>query len=142
MDVNPTAPNLNRVLCQQLAHRTHELAARVNLKELRPLQRPPSVDPRQSIGDLCRGLASQRLSLFLARGHINDRESVAEGFPPYAVVWQEEQIHLVDLVGHRHVKRGGQIDLPDDCLLSQSLACCSVTFAADASFAMAASPFQ
>ena len=120
VDVNPTAPNLNRVLCQQLAHRTHELAPRINLKELRPLQRPPSADPRQSIGDLCRGLASQRLSLFVAWGYIDDRENVAEGFPPYEVVWQKEQIRLVDLVGHRHVKLRprcapwcGQIDLPD-----------------------------
>ena len=95
VNIDPTALNLNRVLCQQLAHCTHELAPRVNLKELRPLQRPPSVDPRQSIGDLCRGLASQRLSLFVAWGYINDPESVAEGFPPYAVVWQKEQIRLV-----------------------------------------------
>ena len=86
VDVNLTAQNLNRVLCQQLAHRTHELAPWVNLKELRPLQWPPSVDPIQSIGDLCRGFVSQRLSLFVAWGYINDRESVAEGFPPYAVV--------------------------------------------------------
>ena len=80
VDVNPTALNLNRVLCQQLAHRTHELAPRVNLKELRPLQRSPSVDPRQCIGDLCRGLASQRLSLFVAWGYINNHESIAKGF--------------------------------------------------------------
>ena len=120
VDVNPTAPNLNRVLCQQLAHRTHELAPRVNLKELQPLQWPPSVDPRQSIGDLRRGLASQRLSLFEARGHSNDRESVAVGFPPHAVVRQKEQIRLVDLVRRGDVKLrpryapwGRQIDLPD-----------------------------
>ena len=73
VDVNPTAPNLNRVLCQQLAHPAHELAPRVNLKELRPLQWPTSVDPRQSIGDLCCGLAGQRLNLFVTWGYINDR---------------------------------------------------------------------
>ena len=98
VDVNPTAPNMNRVLSSSWP--THELAPRVNLKELRPLQRPPSVDPRRSIGDLCRGLASQRLSLFVALGYIYDRESVAEGFPLNAVVWLKEQIRLVDLVGH------------------------------------------
>ena len=148
VNIDPTAPNLNRVLCKQPGHRTHEFAPRVNLKELWPLQWPLSVDPRQSIGDLCRGLASQRLSLFVAWGYINDRESVAEGFPPNAVMWQKEQIRLVDLIGHRHVKFrpryalwGRQIDLPDGLPLSQSLACCSVTFAADASFSMAASPF-
>ena len=38
VDVNPSSPNLDRVLCQQLTHCTHELAPRVNLKELRPPQ--------------------------------------------------------------------------------------------------------
>ena len=105
---------------EQLAHRAHELTPRVNLEKLRPLQCPPSVDARQSIGDLFSLFCGQRLGLFVARGHINDRESIAEGFPPNAVVWQKEQIRLVDLVGHRHVKLrpryapwGRQIDLPD-----------------------------
>ena len=120
MDVNSTALNLNRVLCQQLADRAHELTAGVNLEKFRPLQWPPSVDPRQSIGNLCGGLASQRLSLFVASGYINDRESVAEGFPPHTVVWQKEQIRLVYFIWHCHVKLrplyapwGRQIDLPD-----------------------------
>ena len=38
VDVNPTAPNLNRVFCQQLVDRAHELTAGVNLEKLRPLQ--------------------------------------------------------------------------------------------------------
>ena len=119
----------------------------VNLKELRSPQGAPLVNPSQAIGDLCRSLASQRLSLFVARGHFNDRESVAEGFPPYAVVWQKEQVRLVDLVGHRHVKLrpryaplGRQIDLQDGLLLQPLLG--SVALAADASFLMAVSPLQ
>ena len=149
MGVNPTAPGLDPVFGEHLAHRAHELTPRVNLEKLRALQYLPSVDARQSIGDLFSLFCGQRLGLFVTRGHINDRESVAEGFPPNAVVWQKEQIRLVDLVGHRHVKLrpryaswGRQIDLQMACLLSQSLACCSVTFAADASFSMAASTFQ
>ena len=88
VDVNPTASNL----CQQLAHRTHELAPRVNLKELWPPQGAPLVNPNQAIGDFCRSLASQGFSLLEAAGDVNDRESEAEGFPSYGVVWQKEQI--------------------------------------------------
>ena len=36
VDVNPSAPNTDRVLRQQLTDRAHELTAGVNLKELRP----------------------------------------------------------------------------------------------------------
>ena len=36
VDFNPTALNLDRVLRQQLTDGAHELAPRVNLKELRP----------------------------------------------------------------------------------------------------------
>ena len=82
-----TAPDLDRVLCQQLTDGAHELAPRVNLKELRPPPKGPLVNPSKAIGDLCRSLASQRLSLFVAAGDVNDRESIAEGFLSYAVVW-------------------------------------------------------
>ena len=86
VDVNPTAPNLDRVLRQQLTDGAYELAPRVNLKEFRSPQGAPLVNPRNAIGDLCRSLASQGLSLFVAAGDVNDRESITEGFPSYAVV--------------------------------------------------------
>ena len=86
VDVNPTAPNLDRVLRQQLTDGAHELAPRVNLKELRPPQGALLVNPSMAIGDLCRSLASQGLSLFVAAGDVNDRESITEGFLSYAVV--------------------------------------------------------
>ena len=70
-DVNRTAPNLDRVLRQQLTDGAHELAPRVNLKELRPPQGAPLVNPSKAIGDLCRSLASQGLSLFVAAGDVN-----------------------------------------------------------------------
>ena len=73
VDVYPTASNLDRVLRQQLTDGAHELAPWVNLKELRPPQGAALVNPRQAIGDLCRGLASQGLSLFVAAGDVNDR---------------------------------------------------------------------
>ena len=72
VDVNPTAPKLDRVLRQLLTDGTHELL---------PLQGAPLVNPGKAIGDLCRSLASQGLSLFVAAGDVNDRESITEGFP-------------------------------------------------------------
>ena len=68
------------MLCQQLTDGAHELAPRVNLKELRPPQGARLVNPSKAIGDLCRNLASQGLSLFVAAGEVNDRESITEGF--------------------------------------------------------------
>ena len=123
MDVNTSTSNLNKVFCQLLADRAHELTPGVNLEKLKPLQWPSSVDPRQSIGYLCRGLASQRLSLFVALGYINDRESVAEGFSPHAVVRKKEQVSLVDLVGTatsnwpRYAPWDREVDLPDGLFL-------------------------
>ena len=112
VDVNPTAPNLDRVL-----------APRDNLKELRPPQEALLVNLSKAIGDLCRSLASQGLSLFVAAGDVNDRESIMEGFLSYAVVWQEEQVCLLDVVWYRHVKFrlwyvswSRQIDMPDGLL--------------------------
>ena len=147
VDVHPTAPNLDRVLRQQLTDGAHELAPRVNLKELRPPQGAPLVNPRKVISDLCRSLASQGLSLFVAAGDVNERESITEGFLSYAIMWQEEQDCLMDLVWYRHVKFrpwyvswSRQIDLPDDLLfepvfglLLSHLYCSSF---------MAVSPFQ
>ena len=77
VDVNPTAPDLDRVLCQQLVHRTQELAPRVNLKELRPPQGASLENLSQAIGDLFCSLACERLSLLEAAGDVNDRVSVA-----------------------------------------------------------------
>ena len=128
VDVNPTVPNLDRVLRQQLNDRAHEVTAGVNLKKLRPPQGAPLVIPSKDIGDLCRNLASQGLSLFVTAGDVNDRESVTDGFPSYAVLWHEEQVGLMDLVWHRNVKLrpwyvpwGGMVDLPDGQLFEPVL---------------------
>ena len=128
VDVNPNAPNLDRVLRQQLTDGAHELAPRVNLKELRPPQGVTFVNPIKAIGDLCRSVASQGLSLFVAAGDVNDHESIMEGFLSYAVVLQEEQVCFMDLVWYRHVKFrpwyvswSRQIDLPDGLLFEPVL---------------------
>ena len=119
VDVNPTAT----VLRQQLTDGAHELAPRVNLKELRPPQWAPLVNPNKAIGDLCRSLASQGLSLFVAAGDVNDRESITEGFLCYAIVWQEEQVCLMDLVKFWpwYVSWSRQIYLPDGLLFEPVL---------------------
>ena len=137
MDVNPTAPNLDRVLRQQLTDGAHELTAGISLEELRPPQGAPLVNPGKAIGDICRSLASQGLSLSVAAVDVNNHESITEDFPSYAVVWQEEQVCLMDLVWYRHVKfrpwyvsLSRQINLPDGLLLEPvfglllSLLCC------------------
>ena len=61
VDANPTATNLDRVLCQQLTDEAHELTAGINLKKFRPAQGAPLVNPSKAIGDLCCSLASQGL---------------------------------------------------------------------------------
>ena len=128
VDVNPTAPNLYRVLCQQLTDGAHELTAGVNLKKLWLSQGASVVNPGKAIGDLCRSLASRGPSLFVAAGDVNDRDSIMEGFQFYAVVWQEEQVYLMNLGWYRHVKFrpcyvswSRQIDLPDGLLLETVL---------------------
>ena len=121
VDVNPTAPSLVRVLRQQLTDGAHELTAAINLKKLQPPQGALLVNPRKAIGDLCRSLAIQGLSLFVAAGDVLDRESITEGFPSYAVVWQEEQVGLMNLVWPWYVSWSRQIDLPDGLLLETVL---------------------
>ena len=74
VDVNPTAPNLDRA---------HELTVGVNLKELRPPQGASLVNPNKALGDLCRSFANQELSRLEADGDVNDRESVMESFLYY-----------------------------------------------------------
>ena len=121
VDVNPTAPNMDRLLCQQLTDGAHELAPRVTLKELRPPLRARPLATSAAVL-LVKG------SAFVASGNVNNRESKTKCFPPYAVVWQKEQIGLMDLVYYRHVKFrpwyvpwSRQIDLPDGLLLEPVL---------------------
>ena len=104
MVINTPTSNRNSLFRQHLADCAHELSPRVNLEKLGPLQWPPSVDPRQGIGDLCCGLASQRLSLFVAAGDVNDRESIAKGLPPHAAMQQKEQVSFMDLVWLADIK--------------------------------------
>ena len=149
VDVNPTAPNLDRVLRQQLTDGANELTAGVNLKELRPPQGAPLVNSSKAIGDLCRSFASQGLSIFVAAGDVNNRESVTECFPSYAVVWQKKQVGLMNLVWYRHVKFRSwympwsrQIDLPDGLLLEPGLGLLLGHLDCAERFLMGASSFQ
>ena len=118
------------MFCQKLACRTHKFASRVNLEKLGPLQRPPFVDARQGIGDLCCGLASKRLSLLEAAGNIDDCESIFVHLfaPGKAVMGKKQQVRLVDLVWHTDIKLGAwdfsgsrEVDLPDGLLLEPVL---------------------
>ena len=104
MDINTRTSNRYSMFRQNLADRAFELSPRVNLEKLGPLQWSPSVDLRQGIGDLCCGLASQRLSLFVGAGDVNDSESIAKGLPLHAVMQQKEQVGLMDLVWLADIK--------------------------------------
>ena len=74
--VNPTAPNLDRVLRQQPMAKSMD-----SRPGARSPQGAPLVNPSKAIGGLCRSLASQGLSPFVAAGDVNNRESVTECFP-------------------------------------------------------------
>ena len=127
MDINTTTSNRNLVLPAPDWPRQWALAPG-QPGEAWATSMFPSVDPRQGISGLCCGLASERFSLFVADGDINDRESIAKGLPPHAVVCQKEHIRLMDLVWRGDVEFWSwnvpwsrQIDLPDSLLLEPVL---------------------
>ena len=125
MNIYSTTPDLDPVLCQKLVYRAHELAPGVNQKKLGPLQRPPSVDVRQVIGDHCCALASQRLSLFVVWRHVAYGQGILVGALTHAVVWKEKEVSLMDLVWHTDIKPRAwdpaRIYLPDVLLLEPVL---------------------
>ena len=73
MNIDATVLNLDSMFGKQLAHRTHELTAGVNLKELRPPQGAPLVNPSQAIGH---GVG-QRAGDFVAAGAVADLKHCA-----------------------------------------------------------------
>lgn len=114
--VDPTLPHLDRVLCQQLTDRAHELTTGVNLERFGPLQWTSPVDARKSFGNL--------LGLFCGQNH---SECIFVCARLSSVVWQEKQVALMDLVWYIHVKLwlkyvslGSEVDLPDGLLLQPS----------------------
>ena len=128
MDIYSAAPDLDPVLCQELVHRSHKFASRVNLEKLGPLQRPPFVDARQGIGDLCCGLACKRLSFLEAAGDMDDRESILICLPPHAIVGEKQEVGLVHLIGGGHIELRAwdppwrrQVYLPDGLFLQPVL---------------------
>ena len=122
--IDPAAPGLDVVLSKELANCPHKFASRVHLQQLGPLQRPPFVDARQGIGDLCCALASQRLGLLVPRGNVDYGEGVLISPPSHAVVRKEKEVSLMDLVWRpdiklrsRYLSPRRQIDLPDGLFL-------------------------
>ena len=126
MDVHTTSPDLDIVFCEQLFDRDHELAPGVDLEQFWPLQRAPSVDARQNFSSIYSLFCSQRLGLLVVRGNVNDGECkpVRLSTSKQAVMWQKEQVSLVDLVRHGNVEFwswnvlwGREVDLPEGLLL-------------------------
>ena len=121
-------PGLDVVLSKELANWPHKFASRVHLQQLGPLQRPPFVDARQGIGDLCCALASQRLGLLVPRGNVDYGQGVLISSPSHAVVRKEKEVSLMDLVCRPDIKfrskyapRRRQVDLPDGLFLQPVL---------------------
>ena len=125
---DPAAPSLDFVLSKELANWPHKFASRVHLQQLGPLQRPPFVDARQGIGDLCCALVSQRLGLLVPRGNVDYGQGVLISSPSHAVVRKEKEVSLMDLVWRpdikfrsRYAPRRRQVDLPDGLFLQPVL---------------------
>ena len=126
VDVHTTSPDLDIVFCEQLIDCAHELAPGVDLEQFWPLQRALSVDARQIFSNLFSLFCSQRLGLLLARGNVNDGECilVCLSTSRQAVMWQKEQVSLVDLVRRGDIEFwswnlswGREVNLPDGLLL-------------------------
>ena len=109
---------------QQMIECAHELAPRVNLEELRPLQRSPPVNAGQCFGHLFGHFCSQRLSSFESAGDVDHGKGILTCFAFDLIMRQKEEVSLVDLL-----RRGGvefwswnvpwsrEVDLSDDLLL-------------------------
>ena len=73
-DNHTTTYDRDTMLGQQLAHRAHELAPRIEMEKLRPAKRAPLVDAGESVSDLFSLFCGKRLDLLVARGHAYNRE--------------------------------------------------------------------
>ena len=125
---DPAAPGLDVVTSKELANCPHKFASRVHLHYLGPRQRPPFVDARQGICDLCCALGGQRLRLLVPRGNVDYGQGVLIGLPSHAVVGKEKEVGLMDLIWHldiklwsRYVPRRRYVDLPDGLFLQPVL---------------------
>ena len=148
-----TRPRLTSTLCLARSWLTAPINSRPgsHLQQLGPLQRTPFVDARQGIGDLCCALASQRLGLLVPRGNVDYGQGVLISSPSPRGRAEGKGGQLdgprfgaPDIkFRSRYAPRRGQVDLPDWAFFfSQSLATSRGAPAADASFLMAAIPFQ
>ena len=75
------------MFCQQLIDCAHELSPRVNLEELRPLQRSPPVNAGQCYGHLFGLFCSQRLSRFESAGDVDHGETSPEPHFQRPMLW-------------------------------------------------------
>ena len=76
VDIGAPAANGNIVLAHSLGHSAHELASRIDLQHLWPLERAVSVYLGKASRNFIRLLRSERLGRFVPAGYIHNRQGV------------------------------------------------------------------
>ena len=125
-----TAPDRDTMLGLQLIYHAYELVPRIDLKQLRSPEGAQFVNPFKSTRNLFGLFCGQGLGHFVVGGHVNNCERILEHFAAMrqAVIWQKQEIGLVDFIQCHHIKLGlryvsgnWQVDLPDGLLLKPSI---------------------
>ena len=107
ISVNFSAPTANTcfVAFHFFGHTSHELAARVNLQHLWPVQRV-LVNRLKSLRNFCRVFRGQKLSFFVTAGHVDNRKRVFVNFAAAGkfVVWQKKKVRWAESVRPPYVE--------------------------------------
>ena len=106
VNIHTAASNLDIVFREQLIHRAHKLTAGIHLKQFRPIQRAPAINPFQSSCHFSSLFCGQRFGRFVSRGDINHGEGALEGFTGArgAIMWKIPNIGLVNGVWKRNIE--------------------------------------
>ena len=103
-------------------HASHELAARVNLQQLRQSQRTAPVNWLESLRNIGRVFQGQGLRFFVTAGNVDNSQCIFVNLSSMRklVMGQKKKVSLVDRVRCRHIKfrarnvsQHRKIDLPD-----------------------------
>ena len=80
VNVHTTVSDLDIVFFEQPIHRAHKLTAGIHLKQFRPIQRAPAINPFQSSCNFSSLFCGKQFGGFVSRGDINHSQGVLEGF--------------------------------------------------------------
>ena len=110
VDIGAATADCCFVVLHSLGHSAHELASRVYLQQLRPLERSTSVYLGKASGHFIAVFTRQCLRSFVSTGHIHNRQGVLVDLLPSweFVMWQEKKIGLVHGIGPRDIELGSR----------------------------------